>query len=246
MKKVLLIILSFIVTCNTLHAQIVLQPAEPNEVCMQAWQNYQKADVLWKAGWGLYGAGLAAVFAGTEGFVSMPKMSGGPGNALYQAGLYSTISLACLGAGAFISSIPCLIVGQARRKAAFDIYCRENCAPELTCDQIKNYYKKGDVLWKTGWGLFAVGGSAIIAGFLAYPGVISNGYDQPTYHAIQYTCFSIISVGIGTFLASIPCITIGQYRRQMANKLNGNCADQSALTFSLQTSSAGLGLAMQF
>lgn len=55
-------------------------------------------------------------------------------------------------------------------------------------------------------------------------------------------------VGGGITLASIPCLAVGQVRRKAAmNMYNEKCgSDQPILSFSLQTSSNGLGIAMQF
>ena len=64
MKKLCILLVLFGITLNATQAQNILKPAEPNEVCMEAWQNYHKADVIWKTGWGLFGAGLGVAVGG--------------------------------------------------------------------------------------------------------------------------------------------------------------------------------------
>ena len=159
----------------------------------------------------------------------------------------------CVGLASFVSSIPCLAVGQVRRKAAMTTYFDNNCSPE-TCADIKINYKKADTLWKTGWGLFgaglglSVGGSILWltnANFGALPP--SEYYGSPRALACD-AGFYIMIIGCGMELASIPCLAVGQVRRkEAANLYNTKCnSDQPILSFSLQTSSNGLGLAMQF
>lgn len=124
-------------TLNIAHAQVVMQPSEPNEVCQQAWEKYHKGDVLWRTGWGLFVGGAVATAAGWGGFMTC---SFGPGpNATAEqksrqtAAIASTLTIASVGSAAFVASIPCLIVGQVQRKKAVKAY-NEQCAdqPPLT------------------------------------------------------------------------------------------------------------------
>ena len=124
--KFLTIALLFVGT--TLQAHVLLPPAEPNEVCMEAWQNYHKADVLWKTGWGLFGAGLGF---GIAGGIMYPLGAFGngskpTGNPQARAVAVTGLTCMCVGSGMMISSIPCLAIGQARRKAALKDY-QDNC-----------------------------------------------------------------------------------------------------------------------
>ena len=122
---------------NIAHAQVVMQPAEPNEVCQQAWEKYHKGDVLWKTGWGLFVGGAVATAAGWGSFI---PCSFGPGpdapaeqKSKQTAAIAATLTIASVGSAAFVASIPCLIVGQVQRKKALKAY-NEHCAdqPPLT------------------------------------------------------------------------------------------------------------------
>ena len=54
-------------------------------------------------------------------------------------------------------------------------------------------------------------------------------------------------IGSGATIASIPCLAVGQTRRKAAqNYYQKNCAAEPPLTFAIQTSSNGLGIAMKF
>ena len=56
-----------------------------------------------------------------------------------------------------------------------------------------------------------------------------------------------MGVGLGSLITSIPCICVGQVERKKATSLyNQHCAAEPPLTFSIQSSANGLGLAMQF
>lgn len=57
----------------------------------------------------------------------------------------------------------------------------------------------------------------------------------------------LMGVGLGSLITSIPCICVGQVERKKASNLyNQHCAAEPPLTFSIQSSANGLGLAMQF
>ena len=64
MKSRIVFCLLALMVFHALQAQIVVQPTDPNENCQQAWQDYKKADKLWKTGWGLFGAGAGMTVAG--------------------------------------------------------------------------------------------------------------------------------------------------------------------------------------
>lgn len=125
--------------------------------------------------------------------------------------------------------------------------------PNTVCAEAWEKYHKGDVLWKTGWGLFGVGGAMGIAGGVT--GFITGFYGSayppemrdPKASIAPLTGYAIMGIGCGLFVASIPCIVVGQVQRKKAlEEYNGKCSDQTPLTFSIQSSANGLGLAMQF
>ena len=248
MKKLCILIVLFGITFNAIQAQLILKPAEPNEVCMEAWQNYHKADVIWKTGWGLFGAGAGMTLAGCISWTTTKYSSG------FSTWQHPGFSIMCVGLASFVSSIPCLAVGQVRRKAAMTTYFDNNCSPE-TCADIKINYKKANTLWKTGWGLFgaglglSVGGSVLWLTNANFGGALPPSEYKGTKRAAACdTGFAIMIIGCGMEIASIPCLAVGQVRRKAAAKLyNEKCgSDQPVLSFSLQTSSNGLGIAMQF
>ena len=248
MKKLCVLLVLFGITLNATQAQNILKPAEPNEVCMEAWQNYHKADVLWKTGWGLFGAGAGMTLAGCIGWTCVPR---GESYAFTRPGFI----IMCIGGGAFLSSIPCLAIGQVRRKSAMVIYNEYNCSPE-TCEQIKLNYKKANILWKTGWGLFgaglglSVGGSVLWLTNANFGGALPPSEYKGTKRAAACdTGFAIMIIGCGMEIASIPCLAVGQVRRKAAMNMyneRGCLSEQPLVQFSIQTSSNGLGLAMQF
>ena len=243
-----IILLVVCLTFAATQAQTLAYPAQPNEVCAEAWNKYRKADTLWKTGWGLFGAGAGLTVGGLLGWsLSNYQWMNAHNSSTWT---HPGFSIMCVGGGLFFASIPCLAVGQTRRKAAMKIYDEYNCYPE-TCEQLRQNYHKADVLWKTGWGLFGAGAAgSIVFGTLGYlsmwsghepaPGKTSS----PNLAPIFWPLFAICA---GAVVASIPCLAVGQVNRKHNAKLyNRYCADQPPLTFSLQTSSNGLGLTMNF
>lgn len=119
-----------------IHAQQIIKPSEPNEICAEAWQKYHKADVLWKTGWGLFGGGIGICMGGGALWACTGQSDMAPServfakSAAHRAGLGMMIA----GGGIIVASIPCLAVGQVRRKAVRQIY-QEHCShdqPPLT------------------------------------------------------------------------------------------------------------------
>ena len=247
MKKLCILLVLFGIMLNATQAQNILKPAEPNEVCMEAWQNYHRADVLWKTGWGLFGAGAGMTLAGCISWTTTKYSSG------FSTWQHPGFSIMCVGLASFVSSIPCLAVGQVRRKAAMTTYFDNNCSPE-TCADIKINYKKANTLWKTGWGLFGAGMGLTLGGGLLWVSTSNWGGVDPrlrsaSLDAMSLAGFWIMIAGSGITLASIPCLAVGQVRRKAAMNMyneRGCLSEQPLVQFSLQTSSNGLGLAMHF
>ena len=246
MKNKLCLLLLACLTFSTMRAQQILQPTNPNEACAQAWQNYHKADVLWKTGWGLFGAGAGLALAGSIMYplVAFAGSASPTPDSAAKALNISAISILSVGGGMLFASIPCLAIGQARRKDAMKAYNDQHCYSPPTCEQIKFNYHKADVLWKTGWGLFGAGaGLAISGGILIFPGGALGSWSND----VMLSGWAFLGVGCGMVAASIPCLAVGQVRRKAARTtFNEQCGEQPPLTFSLQTSANGLGLAMQF
>lgn len=89
------------------------------------------------------------------------------------------------------------------------------------------------------------------AGGIMYPvGAFGNGSsssgNQPA-NAVAVSGLTFIGVGAGLVTASVPCLIVGQVRRKTAMQMyKDNCSTEPSLTFSIQTSSNGLGMAMHF
>ncbi|MBQ6790216.1 MAG: hypothetical protein IJP76_02035 [Paludibacteraceae bacterium] len=45
--RLFIVALTACASFSFIHAQTLAKPAEPNETCMEAWNNYRKADALW-------------------------------------------------------------------------------------------------------------------------------------------------------------------------------------------------------
>lgn len=245
-RFIFVLMLTTLVFCP-LQAQQLLPPSAPNEVCMEAWSKYKKANALWKTGWGLFGAGAGMTLAGCISWsLTSHSWEGWEGSTWTHPGFI----IMCIGGGTFFASIPCLAVGQIRRKAAIIIYEEYNCLPK-SCEELRVDYKKANTLWKTGWGLFGAGTGLMVAGCTAWRFTLQGGRppeeQDPSKKALNTAFFSFMIIGAGATIASIPCLAVGQVRRKAAqNAYRKNCSSEPPLTFHIQTSSAGLGLAMNF
>lgn len=127
--KIIIILLACLVAVNAQGRTNTL-PAEPNETCQEAWTRYQKADKLWKVGWGLFGSGICIGTAGAlctylGAWNNHDGESSDP-NALSIAG----ITMFSVGAAMTTASIPCLIIGQVRRKQALNEYSKNQCSAD--------------------------------------------------------------------------------------------------------------------
>ena len=246
-SKLLCVLVLACVLIQATQAQTVLQPSNPNDVCAAAWQQYEKDDKLWKTGWGLLVPGVVmATVGGTYGFT---RMFGYDGSMTTNYPFIAGMTVLSAGCAMTISSIPCLVIGQKNRQAAKKTIDEWNCAPEVSCEQIRLQYDKNDKLWKAGWGLFGIGGGLTIlggalAGYYSNNPPLVNGVED---YAVSDAGAVLMGVGLGSFITSIPCICVGQVERKKASNLyNQHCAAEPPLTFSIQSSANGLGLAMQF
>ena len=247
MKKSIIVLTLFACVSLNMHAQVVMKSSEPNEVCAQAWEKYHKGDVLWKTGWGLFGAGGAIAIAGgiTFGVTSYARVDP-EGRHVFNPTPLIGYSVFAVGAGMFVSSVPCLIVGQVQRKQALRLCKTER--DDWTCQDLRKEFQNATKLWKTGWGLLGAGaGLAVIGG--AVIGYYNNVPPMGNYQEVDIIDggYVIMCTGLVTMGASVPCTCVGHVRRQAhKNIFNNKCADQAPLTFSIQSSANGLGLAMQF
>ena len=230
MKNVLhlIAVLCFCLTSAAMQAQTIVQPSEPDVACAQAWKDYRSADKLWKAGWGLIipgvvGTGLCGGMTFVTSFHGIP-----PEERMAKDRVPSRfcLSMTMICGSAMIASIPCLTIGQVRRKAAMKTINSLNCPPDLTYDEIKICHKRAEDTWKAGWGLFGGGFGLIALGIpLTFP------LKQYTF-AVEIAGYCMVGVGCGAVIASFPCLAFGQAERKAY--------------LNLQTSSNGLGLALNF
>ncbi len=141
MKQLFLIGAMIGISCfiiQKVHAHSRPQPSEPNKVCSEAWHNDQKANVLWKTGWGLFGVGTGlAAIGGTLGWISGFGASALPPEekSSKETDAVPIIgwTLCGVGSGAVVASIPCLAIGQVRRKATLKTYNKNSVIePSLT------------------------------------------------------------------------------------------------------------------
>jgi hypothetical protein len=83
-----------------------------------------------------------------------------------------------------------------------------------------------------------------LAGYYSNNPPLVNGVED---YAVSDAGAVLMGVGLGSLITSIPCICVGQVERKKASSLyNQHCAAEPPLTFSIQSSANGLGLAMQF
>ena len=136
MRKFLICILILLVSANTYSQSLYQQPTDPSETCQNAWLDYKKADALWKTGWWLFGAGVIGSTAfGTAGYITLwrPGPDPLPGEKAPVNAAPFCWAFFSASAGVLIASIPCLAVGQTRRKAAQGAYIqRYSSEPPLT------------------------------------------------------------------------------------------------------------------
>ena len=96
--------------------------------CVVAWESYQKGQRLWKAGWGLLGAGIGTSIIGiTLMCVGDNQYVASPGANPAAEGMFLGGALTLgLGAGMMAGSIPCLIVGGIKRNNSHEVYNEVN------------------------------------------------------------------------------------------------------------------------
>lgn len=153
-----------------------------------------------------------------------------------------------------------LYEGQKMTRMDKDAYLKflQNNCPEAWAS-----YQKGTKLWKTGWGLFGGGLGVMIAGSVVY-GLGANlghvyyspavpGVSYPNYHYNEQAVMvgigaALIAVGDAAVLGSIPCLIVGGLKRNNTHEVyNQYCSrNATALTFQVQASRNGLGIAMNF
>lgn len=131
------------------------------------------------------------------------------------------------------------------------------------CPEAWESYQKGSTLWKTGWGLFGAGGGCVVLGCLnvVMGGMFawataegrSNGREGQSkgdmlIHGMYISGQTLIGLGVLSMHAAVPCLIVGKIKRNNSHEVyNEVCArPQPEITFGVQASSNGLGLAINF
>lgn len=117
------------------------------------------------------------------------------------------------------------------------------------CKEAWEYYDSGCSLWSAGWKLFGCGLGFITAGaVLAGVGIGYMYENWDVYLGCYIPGCIILGAGSGCLAGSVPCLIIGSIRRNNSHEVyNESCGRRtSAVTFGLQSSQNGLGLAINF
>lgn len=134
---------------------------------------------------------------------------------------------------------------------------------QTNCPAAYQYRLQADKLYKTGWGLFGGGlGVGVVGAFTASFGfayLIGVGIgaafasDDSVVRQGAVICVSglvCLGAGAAATIASIPCLAVGAHRRDQGSMdiYNRSCLapQPTALRLNVQTSSNGIGLALQW
>ena len=117
---------------------------------------------------------------------------------------------------------------------------------ENNCHEAWASYQKGTKLWKAGWGLLGTGLGILTCGCVLYGiGIDKLYYDNET--AMLYDGAVFILMGEGMLIGSVPCLVVGSIKRNNTHEVYNKTRHlTSPLTFQLQTSQNGIGIAMNF
>ena len=134
-------------------------------------------------------------------------------------------------------------------KSTYYNFMKDN---KYTCYPAFKDFNKGHKMTLAGWSLFGAG-LAMFGMGLGLMG--SQGYndfnDKLRYGGYDdfKAGFSFVIIGSAVTACSVPILSVGYYKKNNAYKVyNNNCAPKktTAVTLNLQSSSDGLGLALQF
>ncbi len=123
------------------------------------------------------------------------------------------------------------------------------------CKEAYDYYDSGISLWSSGWKLFGMGVGLVLGGtvwwclgwYLFTP--YSSGSDYTTFRALTIGGYVLWGVGGLAMTGSVPCLIVGGIRKNNSHEIyNESCARQQSevVSFGLQPSPGGLGLAIKF
>ncbi|MGM9809684.1 MAG: hypothetical protein ACI30J_02305 [Paludibacteraceae bacterium] len=142
-----------------------------------------------------------------------------------------------------------LHAGQQTTRMEKEAYLRfiENNSPEAWAS-----YQKGTKLWKAGWGLFGAGlGVGIVGIVMCGAGVadiaMNDGVVNQGNIGLTNAGVGVAVVGDLMIMGSIPCLVVGSIKRNNTHEVYNKTRHlTSPLTFQLQTSQNGVGIAMTF
>lgn len=118
---------------------------------------------------------------------------------------------------------------------------------QKNCPEAWGSYQQGDRLAKCGGGLLWGGVGCVVGG--AFWMGLGFGINNSTIIGLGYAGIVLASLGGGVFIpASIPCIAVGKVKMNNTYEVyNESCARQrNELTFGIQASQNGIGIAMSF
>lgn len=122
---------------------------------------------------------------------------------------------------------------------------------QANCAEAWESYQKGKGLWKSGWTCFGVGLGFEAVGAMFYGlgvGLSGGRTSSSVYLGMGIPGIILLSSGSALLVASVPCLIVGGIKKNTShNVYNERCAKQQmAVTFGLQASQNGFGLAMKF
>lgn len=121
---------------------------------------------------------------------------------------------------------------------------------QKNCTQAYEYYMRAKKLHKTGVGLLASGLPILASGVVLYGvgvGVGTANRDSDIILGCGIPGAILMGVGSGLTVASIPCLAIGNVRKNNSHDIyNTSCARPQALQLDIKTTGNGLGLALNF
>jgi len=156
--------------------------------------------------------------------------------------------------GAYIerlSSNEYIIGGEWTSRKNYYQYIKDN---RLACVPAYQQFNQGHKMTLAGWSLFGAGTAMFGMGLGFFLGVPHDDLSyrlrkNGDYHGELKAGLSFIIIGSAATACSVPLLSIGYYKKNNAYKVyNNNCAPKktTAVTLNLQSSSNGLGLALQF
>ena len=150
-----------------------------------------------------------------------------------------------------MSSNEYIIGGEWTSRKNYYQYLKDN---RIACVPAYKQFNQGHKMTLAGWSLLGAGTAMFGMGLGLFLGVphddLSYRLDKNgDYRDELRAGFSFLIIGSAVTACSVPLLSVGYYKKNNAYKVyNNNCAPKktTAVTLNLQSSSDGLGLALQF